>query len=229
MCFAPEVDLVAATVVAVAGIDAWCHNESPRTAPLAALPTLFAGHTLASAFVWWGLDGTVPPSVADAATTYFMVFAFVVLPIYVPLAILLIEQDPWRRLALLGLAAAGTVSAVDSAAALAQGRGAAEACGPAINYTIAGSAYYSGMLYILATCGALLLSSRPVLVAWGVLNGIVVVALGQWAQAGLPSLWCFWAAITSFFVAWCLRRDQRAGQEAQPVCRLPAAVRTGSG
>jgi hypothetical protein len=41
-----------------------------------------------------------------------------------------------------------------------------------------------------------------------VVNAVAVSALVAWNSLGLPALWCLWAAVTSGFAAWCLRKDR---------------------
>ena len=48
---------------------------------------MFAGHQLVEAFVWWGLQGYLSDTVAAIATWLYLLFAFVVLPVYVPVAV----------------------------------------------------------------------------------------------------------------------------------------------
>jgi Family of unknown function (DUF6629) len=205
MCFAPEVDVVAAVVITGVAVDAIRHNHSARTAPLAVLPALFAVHTLASAFVWWGLDGSVPSGLGAAATSFYLAIAFVVLPVLVPVAVLLIEPPGWRRPALVVLGLAGAYASAAFALGLLDGRGEATACSYYIDFGITGASSFAGVMYVAATCGALLLSGQRPLVVWGITNVVVVGLLVLLEANGLPSLWCFWAACTSVFIAWFLR------------------------
>lgn len=62
------------------------------------------------------------------------------------------------------------------------------------------------VLYVVATCGALLLSSDRVAVIHGGVNLIAVVALAALLATGVISLWCLWAAVTSIAIALRLRR-----------------------
>ena len=83
MCFSPDADLAAGVVVTVIGVDAIRRARTPKELPLAALPLLFGIHQLVEAFVWWGLAGTVPSRVGDAATWLYLAVAFA-LPFWVP-------------------------------------------------------------------------------------------------------------------------------------------------
>lgn len=216
MCLAPEVDLVAGAAITVVAVDALRHNPHRRTAPLALLPGIFAVHTFTSAAVWWGLQGRIPQSLGDAAAGFFMFIAFILLPVFVPVAVLLLEPPGWRRYALTALLGAGVLSAAEYLNGLVSGRASAAACDFYIDYSIGGVSTYTGALYVLATVGALLLSGDRVLASWGVVNVGAIAVLMVTARAGLPSLWCFWAACTSVFVAFYLRRLQRRHAAGDP-------------
>ncbi len=233
MCLAPEVDLVASLVIGVVAVDAIRHSHSGRTLPLALLPAVFAVHTLTSAFVWWGAQGVVPTRVGEIAANIFIFIAFVLFPVYLPISILLLEPRGWRRDALLVLAGAGVVSGVDFLLGILNGRASAVACDFYIDFQITGTTSIAGILYVVATCGALLLSGVRPLFYWGIVNAAAVAVLAVLANRGLPSLWCFLAACTSVFVAWYLReleRQRRAGGPWpwEPVAPEPVEQGAGS-
>lgn len=216
MCLAPQVDVIAGTAMAVVAVDAVRHCRDLRTAPLALLPAIFAFHTLTSAVVWWGLQGVVSASVGSSATQLFLAIAFVLWPVYLPMAILLIEPPGWRRSALVGLLGLGVYSSVTFLVPLLAGQGSAQACPYYIDFEIAGVDMMSSVLYLVATCGALLLARDRHLVLWGWMNVAAVGLLILMAGRGLPSLWCFWAACTSVFVAWLLRSIEASRARGEP-------------
>jgi hypothetical protein len=225
VCFSPEVDVLAAAAISVAAIDAARHTEHPRTAPIALLPALFAVHTFSSALIWWGADGTVPAQIGEAAGQFFLTVAYVVLPVSVPIAMLMLEPAGRHRDALLVLVGAGGLAAAVFAVGLLNGRGSAVTCDSYIAFNVFGAPNAVGVLYVGATCGALLLSSHEPLLRWGAANAVAVALLTLWSKAALPSIWCFWAACTSFFAAWYLRelQQQRARGAPWPWESLPGA------
>src|ERR1700712_5624335 len=108
MCFSPQADLVGGVVLAVIGIDVALNVRNRRDhLAFAALPLLFATHQLTETFVWWGLQGHVPSAVGHVATWLYLLFAFVLLPTYVPLAIRALEPPGRRRQVMTGFAGLG--------------------------------------------------------------------------------------------------------------------------
>lgn len=210
MCLAPEADIAAAAVITVAAVDAARHVREPREIPIAGLPWLFVAHSIMSAFVWWSLQGKVSQGTGDIAAWLFMLFAFSLFPAYVPWAIYALEADERRRRRMLVIAVIGTIVCVVFFIRLVLGEGRATDGGWYIDYRI--DATDNGILaigYIIATCGAMLLSGERVLVIYGWLNAAAVILLALLVAAGFASLWCFWAAITSAMVAVYLRRRRR--------------------
>jgi Family of unknown function (DUF6629) len=209
MCFSPEADLCTGVVVSVIGIDALCHVKSPRQIVLAATPLLLGLHEIDEAFVWWGLRGQVSWPVTHAAIYVFLAFAFA-LPFLVPLAMVGIEPVIRRRRMMTALLAVGALTTVTLLIAVIRGPVGASIDGSHIAYTA--NVSYGNLLvalYILATCGSLLLASTRLFFILGVVNLGVVIALAWITFTGFTSLWCAFAAITSFTVAIYLRRSNR--------------------
>jgi hypothetical protein len=207
VCFSPQADVAAAIVIGGAGVDALRHVDHRARWPLALLPILLAGHTLDEAFVWWGLRGAVGDTVQTVATAIYLGFAFVVLPVYVPLAVLVSERVPARRRIEIVTLIAGVVCSVGLAAALIAGPVTVRPDHHHVVYSVdlwAGSAIV--VLYLLSTCGALVVSGRPFLRWFGAANLGAVLLLAWIETDAVTSLWCAWAATTSIAVAVYLRR-----------------------
>ena len=205
MCLSPEVDLSAGIAISVIAVDAIRNNRHARSLPLALIPAVFALHSFSSAIVWFSLRGDVSQSLGSAATSFYLFIAFVLLPIFVPISVLLIEPRGWRRSIMVGVTAMGIFAGFDFFRNFVLGHTSAVACDRYIDFHVSGAATISGGFYVVATCGAMLLSAQKPLVYWGILNVAIVGGINKWQSHGLPSLWCFWAAITSGFVVWFMR------------------------
>ena len=70
------------------------------------------------------------------------------------------------------------------------------------------------VLYIAATCGALLASSSRAIRVFGICNLAAVIGLAVTTTEGFASLWCAWAAVTSVAIALHLRTAHRRLQPA---------------
>jgi hypothetical protein len=205
MCLSPEVDLAAGVIISVIAVDAIRHNQHRRTLPLALLPGIFALHSFASLFVWWSFQGTVSDVIGNAAANFYVFVAFVLLPIYVPLVTLMVEPHGWRRHVLQGFAVIGTIAGLAYLYFILQGRASVQECTAFLDFHVSGPSWVMSAFYGAATCGAMLFSGYRPLFIWGVLNCIAILVLNDRLSHALPSLWCLWAAITSFFVSWYMR------------------------
>ena len=56
-------------------------------------------------------------------------------------------------------------------------------------------------LYVVATCGAMLASSRRDIATLGLLNLVAIPVLMWLTLSAFISLWCFWATIVSIVIA----------------------------
>ena len=215
MCLSPEVDLAAGVVISIVAVDAIRHNRHSRTLPVALLPGIFALHSFASLFVWLSFQGSVSPTIGNLASNFYIFVAFVLLPIYVPFAILLVEPSGWRRQALKVFCVLGLIAGSAYLYFIIQGGASVEECTAFLNFHVAGPSWLMSAFYGAATCGAMLFSGYRPLFIWGILNCVAIVILNDRMSHALPSLWCLWAACTSFFVAWFMRdliKGRRAGQ-----------------
>lgn len=210
MCFSPEMDAVAGTVVTLVGLDALRQVRSPAHVPLAAIPLVLGVHQLIETFVWLHLQGHLSASVGGPATIAYGAIAFALVPFLVPFAFLRADLVKWRAVALTFLGA-GVLSAGLGLWGVARTPVTACITGHHIDYSghiPAGVAMF--VLYLVATLGPALVGRSHLLRAFGVVN-VSAVALLIWLQRdGTTSLWCVWAAITGCVIDVWLRRQRTA-------------------
>lgn len=164
----------------------------------ASLPLLFGLHQFDQGIVWLGLYGVGSHATLTAAATVFVFYAQAALPLLVPLAVWLIEpRGPKRRL-IAALVVLGGLLATYVAWGLATV--------PTKVYVHDGSLVYENPttnqlwiagVYILTTCGSLILSRSVSIQIFGWLNlaGLTVVFIV--AHYSFTALWCLYAALVS--------------------------------
>lgn len=220
MCFSAEMDVAAGVAVGAIGVEALRHVRRPADLALGALPLAFAAHQLTEVFIWLGDSGHVPASTARTAMWIYMGFAYVVLPLLVPLAVLAVEPDWLRRRVVGRFATLGALVSLLYLQAMLDGPVTAAVDGNRIAYDTGishGGAVAA--LYMLATVGALLASSHRRIVAFGKANLIALPLLVFVYTEALASLWCGWAAVTSIIIAAHLRDTATTG--ARPRTTIP--------
>ncbi len=209
MCFSPEGDLVGGVLVVSIGIDACLHlRQRVEYAPLAVLPIVLGLHQIDETFVWWWLQGHVSRSVGVTAMWIYLLFALVILPTLVPAVVYHFVARAQRRRVAPFIALGVVVSAILLEAMVVGD--------PNVRLGTYHLAYTIGLrhgiaiigLYIVATCGPLLVSGFRPMVWFGVVNLAAVVILAILCASGFTSLWCFYAALVSAAVALHLRSSK---------------------
>lgn len=200
MCFSPEMDVVAGVLIGAVAVDTLRRVRRPQELPLALLPLVLAVHELVEAFVWWGLQGKVSATIGHRAEWLYLAIAFGVLPVLVPLAVGALEPAArhWRTA---GFVAVGGVVAVLLMAPVVRGPIAAGIEGHHLDYSV--DLWHGNslvVLYVIATCGSMLVSDHDNVRVYGLVNLVAVAALAWLDQSAFVSLWCLWAGITSVLV-----------------------------
>lgn len=208
MCFSPEADLVGGVVVAAIGVDVLRHRDGRSTHnALCALPLVLGAHQFIEAFVWFGLEHHVDAGVGRFAMWIYLAIAFVLLPIFVPAAVLLLEPNPRRRRLMVPFQVLGIAVAGDLLAAMVRGPVGVMLRPYHLSYSVHlrdGGAVV--VLYVVAVCGAFLLSSYRPIAAYGVVNLVAVAVIAKLTVDGFASVWCGYAALTSIALAIYMRR-----------------------
>ena len=210
VCFSAGADIVAGAVVTGIGLDTLRHVRHRRESALALLPILFGIHQLIEVAVWWGVEGRVSPQVMNRAAWLYLIIAFGVIPWLVPHAVRQAELDPQRRVVMAPLVALGGMVALALSVPVFIGPVAVTDGGLHLSYSV--DLVFGGFLtvsYVVATCGALLLSSDRAVAWYGAVNLVAVIVLASLLTSAVISLWCVWAAVTSVAIAIHLRRLDR--------------------
>jgi hypothetical protein len=221
MCFSATASFIASGGLATVGVATLRHVREPRALLFAAVPLLFALHQLCEGFVWLGLEGRIGTIALDHVAFLFTIYAQGVLPLLMPLAVLLMEPAGWRRRAILALTAIGAVACVwDVVGLIAYPTHTfAECHSIAYRNPLTGN-FLISCLYILATCGALLLSTHRVVRWYGLLNVVGLTIVDIVKGYAFASVWCFYAAILSVIIYRQFRHghiDVRTPNGASPV------------
>lgn len=209
MCFSPTASFIASGVIGTVGVATLRHVRAPRTLLFGAIPMLFALHQFTEGLVWLGLEGRIGPVGLDHVAFLFMLYAQGLLPLLMPIAVALMEPPGWRRRAIIALVGIGAVVCVWDVYGLIflPSRCFIEGNSVAYRNPMTGNLFIS-LLYILAACGSLLLSSHRVVRLYGVLNVIALTITQIVKEYAFASVWCFYAALMSVMLYWQFRQDR---------------------
>ena len=191
-------NFILAGVVGLIGILTLRKVSTPHEVVFASLPLLFALHQLTEGFVWLGVGGMIDHRALEIAKGIFIFYAQGLLPFLIPLAIWLIEKDGFRRKLLGLITLMGLILTVYSLYGLAMFPSSVRVIGNTLFYNNTWTAnYYDAILYIVTTCGALVLSSSLSVRLFGLLNFMGLVLIFWLRPYGFTSIWCLYAAAIS--------------------------------
>lgn len=180
-----------------------------RELPFALLPAIFAAHQFLEVAVWAGLDGDVPPRLAELAMRAYLFIAWPLLPTHVPLAVLLLEPRGSRLRVAPFLALGLVVSAYLAYVVLANPVEVIRHAHGLEYATVVQHPMVWAVLYIVAVIGAPLMSGYRSIIAFGVFNLVGITVVGLIYFKAFASLWCAFAAVSSLLILLHMVRRRR--------------------
>ncbi|MFM9378042.1 DUF6629 family protein [Gordonia sp. VNK21] len=224
MCFSATASFVGAGVITAAGVGTLALVRDVRQLPFAALPLLFGLHQFTEGWTWLELGDQTDACLTGPGVHTWVLFAWALLPFFVPWAAWLMEP-PGRRRSLIAVPfAVGTALALYLLYLSVQPGIRVEVVDGNLDYHM-GIGYSPAWLavpYVFATCLAPMLSRHRYVFAMGLGNLIAMTAAALLNAAGFASLWCTFAAFLSLIVLVHFIIEYRHHREEPP-----AAVATG--
>ena len=176
------------------------HSRQRCDLPFAAMPLLFAIQQLIEGVIW--LTFRVDAPLLNVVMTHvYSFFSHVLWPVYVPVAVLLMEPAGWRRRGLIAFVAAGVVVSAYLLYVLAVFPIASRPTGQHIEYV--SPHFFAAVtmtLYLLSTAVSPLLSTHRMVVVFGALALLSFGAAYAFYATWFISVWCFFAALLSAVV-----------------------------
>jgi hypothetical protein len=199
VCFSPQADVVGGVLICAIGVDAVRHVRQRREfVALAWVPLLLGAHQFIEALVWLWLQGHVPRAIGHAALWAYLLIAFVVLPVFIPLAVIALEPTKRRKWMMAPFASIGLAVATVLFTAMVRGPIGVRLAPYHLSYSIRlTDGFLVVALYVVAVCGPLLLSGYRHVAIFGIVNLVAVVVIARLTVSGFASVWCGWAAVSS--------------------------------
>jgi hypothetical protein len=201
VCFSATANFVGSGVLGTVGVATLSKVKHRRELLFASLPALFAVHQFIEGFVWLGLDDVLSKTVAHNMGAAFVLYAQGLLPFLMPLGIMLFEPTRTRRRTMLPFVILGTLLTLYMLWGLAAYPLQVSVQGNSIVYVnYATNMTWVAVLYVIATCGSLFFSKIPMMVAFGVANLTILLAVMAVKRYAFTSLWCAYAAVASIII-----------------------------
>ncbi len=211
MCFSAPASFIAGTALSVIGVAALRNTRMRIELPFAMIPLLFGVQQLIEGVIWLSFIYDVP-LLKQAMTYGYSVFSHVLWPIYVPLAVGIMESVLWRKKTLFAFGVAGAVVGLYLLYFIVATPMVAEVVGRHIVYDSPHFYLIPVMIvYLAATCVSCLFSSHGFVKLFGALMFLSFVAAYIIHVTALVSVWCFFAAIISLLIYIHLRYRDLGG------------------
>jgi hypothetical protein len=212
MCFSAGASFTAGVLLTVVGSETVRKVHKPSQIAFASIPVFFAAQQFAEGALWLTI-GQAGHAGAERLFTYlFLVMAQIVWPILVPLSVLLLERNKTRRRILHVLLVAGVATGLYYAYRLIAYPMHAEIVGKHVVYqdnTFNSLGLITTILYLFATVAALVVSSTKRVYVLGIIMGLSFIVSALFYIRCLTSVWCFFAAVMSFWVFYIVHDEHK--------------------
>lgn len=197
MCFSATASFAAGGFLLGLGSLTLRWARTPRERPFAAIPLLFAIQQFIEGVIWltFSRDAALLNTVMTHAYSFF---SHVLWPVYVPLAVLLIEPPGRRRQALWAFVVAGLLVGSYLLYVLVMYPVVSRPTGQHVEYV--SPHFFAAVaitLYLLSTSVSLVLSTHRVVKLFGALALLGFAAAYYFYAVWFISVWCLFAAMMS--------------------------------
>lgn len=196
MCFSATASFAAGGILSAAGVVTLAKNKEKRATPLAAMPLLFGIQQTIEGFLWLNSN---PATTWNQPLTYaFLFFALILWPTYMPVTTYLLEKNALRKKIISGFIVLGALVSAYLVFIVTRFPVSSEITNHSIQYNINKLFPEIGtVLYVIATCGSGLASSRKPIFIFGIFLTISFLISTYFYFYTLVSIWCFATAILS--------------------------------
>ena len=198
MCFSATASFVAGTALSAVGVATIKKAKRKAEIPFATIPLLFGIQQLIEGIVWLSFSN---PTLNVISTYAYSMFSHVLWPIFVPVAILLLEKDHVRKKILRVFTGIGLAVGIFLLYFIFRDGIISQIVNQSVSYN--SPHLYLPLvltLYVFATCISFLISSDKMINIIGIVMLASFLTAGLFFSATFISVWCFFAAILSFII-----------------------------
>lgn len=219
MCWNAEASFIGAGVVGVVGVATLTQVKKKEEVLLGALPLGFAFHQALEGVTWLNLDNSVDATLRGWGVHLWVLYAWALLPAWLPIGVRLIEPDERRRRWMVPLLVIGVALSLFMLTQALQPEIEVRVLESNLDYMLPlDIGIYLALPYILATCLSPILSSHKWILVFGIGNVLALTAATIMKAADFSSIWCTFAAFLSvlIFVHFYTTRQKEKAGSPQP-------------
>lgn len=202
MCFSAGTSFGASIILAAVGVASIKKAEKPSQLFFASIPLVFSFQQFTEGLVWIALNNS-HTNWEQIPINIFLFIAQVLWPVWIPLSILLIEQEEGHKKALSVFLGFGSILALYLFGCLFFYKVDAYVFAYHIHYELYFPQKYNtpvGTVYFLATIVPPFLSTQKRMVMLGTFNFISFAISSLFYEDHIISVWCFFAALMGWLV-----------------------------
>ena len=215
MCFSATASFSAGVLLLGIGALTLKSAKRPREWPFAAIPLLFAIQQLSEGVIWLTFSADAP-LLSTVMTHVYSFFSHVLWPIYLPVAVLMIEPPGGRRRTLTALVVAGSAVGAYLLYVLVAFPVVSRPTGLHVEYDSPHFFAAAVMtLYLVSTTVSPLLSTLRGVKVFGALALLSFGAAYYFYATWFISVWCFFAALLStvIYIHFAWRPNEPGGSK----------------
>ena len=182
---------------------------------LAIIPLLFAVQQFSEGLIWLNLSQHIGSQSSFINTQRsFLIFAFIIPPIWIPLAFAAVEKDSWRRILITIILCCGIgLSLLNLSYALKD-----DISVRVVNHSLQyiGTVPQQAIIYPLIVLLPCFISSLKKAWLFGLLIAVGYFIADYFYAQTFVSVWCFFAALVSICVYKILKTNQHSLEKALP-------------
>jgi hypothetical protein len=203
MCFSATASFGASAIFLGIGLISFKNSESKEQKFLASIPLLLSIQQIFEGVLWLTISKPNYLEWVKPSTYGFLIFAQVIWPILIPMALLFLEKESMRKKALSYFLALGLIQALFMGYGLLVFPAESSVSGSHIRYEMdfpAANNWYGGVFYILATGFSPFVSSIKRISLIGVIILFTYLFTRIFYEYYVISVWCYFAAMISFVI-----------------------------
>jgi hypothetical protein len=212
MCFSAEASFTASGLILLTGIISISEAKTAGYKYLAVIPLLFAAQQAIEGFLWLTMDAGAHAVWKQVLTHSFLLFAWVVWPVYIPIAMRKIETRPKRKRVFTLFLLIGIVVSAGLVYVMVFHDVKAVFSNYHIDYKFdynPGYSWITNSMYLIPTIGSLMISSVKKVWLMGVFNFLAYAFTKIFFFGYVISIWCFFGAVISTLVLWIIMSERR--------------------